>query len=237
MRTIACLVLTASFVGSSCSSGDAKAPAGGALVLSQSTSVTAETETILDVTPGANARLIVALGDRIGDLDLTPAAPNAKQGEALVGFAPVKANESVRVRVRARPWSGADVIESFIVPFGGAPAVAALAAATPELAKGKMISVQVDIISRTSTQSTIHNLVIAAGEAPGASTRFDVGNVIAFGAPVRVQDWVMAGGDGYTPALHQTGATLRASSPAGDAAIEELKAAAWTLWIQLEPDA
>lgn len=230
-------VVVTALVCSSCARGPAaSAPSSGALVRSTSTSIASETETRLDITPGKKARLIVALGDRVSELDLTPAQPNPKQGDALVAFSPVDANETITLRVRARPWSGADVIESFVVPFGGDAAVAALATAAPELAKGKMISVQVDVMTGTRVQSTTHNLVIAAGEHPGASTRFDVDGVVAFGAPLRVQDWVMAAGDGYTPALRQKETTLSASGVGGEVAVEQLPAAAWTLWIQLEPE-
>lgn len=236
MRALSFLVGVVVLVGCS-AAPTTSVPSSGALVRVQSTAIATETETRLEITPGKDARLIVALGDRVAELDLTPAAPNPKQGDALVAFSPVSANETITVRVRARPWSGADVLESFVAPLGGEVASTGLTAAAPEFAKGKMVAVQIDILSASrAPQSTIHNLVIAAGEQPGASTRFEVAGVVAFGTPLRVQDWVMAGADGYTPALQQRGSLLNASSLTGEASIEALKAAAWTLWLQLEPE-
>lgn len=212
-------------------------PATGALVNATYGELSPGSEIVVDVTPGADARLLLALGDRISELDLTPAAPNDKQADALIAFAPVKATEKARIRVRARPWAGHEVMQEFIVPFGGDAAGKALTEASPDFVKRKMIEVVVDVSAGGRTQTVTKRLVVALGDEPAMSTPHDVNGVAAFGVPVRIQDWVMAaGGNPYVPAISMSGTTLRASTvEGGNAAMETLPASAWTLWMQLEP--
>jgi hypothetical protein len=214
-----------------------KPPATGALVKATYAELAPGSEVVVDVTPGADARLLLALGDRVSELDLTPATPNEKQAEALVAFAPVKANESARIRVRARPWAGHEVMSAFVQPFGGDAAAKALAEASPDFVKRKMIEVQIDVVTGGRTQSVTKRLVVALGDEPARSTSHDLANVMAFGVPVRIQDWVMAsGGDAYVPAISMSGTSLNGSAMDGaQVPLEKLSAAAWTLWMQIEP--
>lgn len=214
-----------------------KPPATGALVKATYAELAPGSEVTVDITPGADARLLLALGDRVSELDLTPATPNEKQADALVAFAPVKANESVRVRVRARPWAGHEVMSAFVQPFGGDAGAKALAEASPDFVKRKMIEVQIDVVTGGRTQSVTKRLVVALGDEPAMSTSHDLATVMAFGVPVRMQDWVMAsGGNPYVPAISMSGTALTASAmDATQVPLEKLSAAAWTLWMQLEP--
>jgi hypothetical protein len=214
-------------------------PASGALIKASYAELAPGSEVTLDVTPGADARLLLALGDRVSELDLTPAVPHEKQAEALVAFAPVKARERARIRVRARPWAGHEVMSAFVQPFGGDAGAKALAEASPDFVKRKMIEVQLDVTVGERTQSQTRRLVVALGDEPARSTSHDVAGVMAFGVPVRIQDWVMAtGGSAYVPAVSMApgGTTLSASAVDGtQVPLETLAAAAWTLWMQIEP--
>lgn len=214
-----------------------KAPTTGALVKASYAELAPGSEVTIDVTPGADARLLLALGDRVSELDLTPVTPSDKQAEALVAFAPVKANESARIRVRARPWAGHEVMSAFVQPFGGDAGMKALSDASPDFVKRKMIEVQIDVIVGARTQSVTKRLVVALGDEPARSTSHDLATVMAFGVPVRIQDWVMAsGGNPYVPAISMNGSALSGSAVDGtQVPLEKLSAAAWTLWMQIEP--
>lgn len=196
-------------------------------------------EIVVDVTPGSDAQLLIALGDRISELDLTPATPNDKQADALIAFAPVAKGRTARVRLRARPWAGHEVMSAFVEPFGGPEAAKALASSSPDFVKRKMIEVSVDVTAGERTQSITRRLVVDLGDEPARATPFELANVLPFGVPVRIEDWVMASGaTAYVPSIQMRGTTLSATSMEGtDVPLEALSAAVWTLWMQLEPAA
>ena len=208
-------------------------PASGARVRLMDPGTTAFS---VEITPGADARVIVGFGDRIADLDVTPATENQKLADALVAFAPVSANHTVRIDVRARPWTGADVLQSLVEPLGGPDAAKDLLARAPAFPKRKLIEVALDIASGDLKQSTVKRLVLAPAETLARTTRIGDPDVVARETPIVLEQWEMTGaGDGYVPVIELHGSALVArTEDAQEVPVSALPAAVWTLWFQLE---
>jgi hypothetical protein len=185
-----------------------------------------------EIVPHAGAKLLVAFGDRVTELDLTPTEADPKQADALLALAPVKKGTPLVVELRARPWRGDDVLASFVAPLSEDAAKGAMSA-DPEFHKRKMIAVELTI----GSQNVGRTIVFAGGAALGASVDARVDGVLAVGAPLIVQQWVMAEPSGFVPNTHVDGTRLVARSDAkgADVPASELPAALWTLWLQLEP--